>query len=155
MSFRANQRVRTRLRAAIWDFTLLYHPLRLGTKKRPWLHVGLGVVGRSTQALLNVQGLGIWRVASERYDVPIIPLGFLSLEVTPYRVFSLAVEARGISDGKNQWWDGTAEMRTWPMGPSAWFGIDARYQLLDVTQDSKGGLKTTIIAGQTTMGLRF
>jgi hypothetical protein len=117
--------------------------------------VALGATLRSTEALLTVRGIGIWRVGSERYDIPLIPMGYLSLAVTPYRVLGLHLEARGISDGTNQWWDASGELRSWPMGPTAWVGLGARYQRLDVTQDNSGGLDATILAGQGTIGLRF
>ena len=53
MSFRENQVVKTSLHAVAIDFTFLYHPLRLGTLRRPWLEVALGATLRSTQALLK------------------------------------------------------------------------------------------------------
>ncbi len=155
MSFRDGQVVQTKLHAVAFDFTLLYHPLRVGSERRPWLDVALGVTARSTQARLNVTGIGIWRVGSERYDVPILPMGFLSIDIAPYRVLGLRLEGRGISDGTNQWWDGIGELRSWPLGPTAWIGLGARYQHLDVTQENEGGLKAKILSWQGSLGLRF
>ena len=155
MSYRAGQRVKTRLEAIAWDLTLLYHPVSTGHPRRPGFRLGLGVTARNTQALLNVQGVGIWRVASERYDVPILPMAFVSLEVMPYRLVGFLLEAKGITDGNSQWWDARSEFRTSPIGPMSWIGLGFRWQQLKVVQENEGGLDATVMGGLASIGLRF
>ena len=155
MSFQAGQQVQTRFQAIAFDLTLLYRPMRLGDLAKPWLEVSLGLTARTTQAALDVRGVGIWRVGSERYDVPIVPMAFIGIDVKPYTLFGLSAEARGITDGESQWWDLSAELRTSPRGRKAWLGLGARYQLLDVARANDGGLDATILAGQASIGVRF
>jgi hypothetical protein len=155
MSFQAGQQVQTRFQAIALDLTLLYHPLRLGAQARPWLIAALGLTVRTTQAALDVRGVGIWRVGSERYDVPLVPMAYVGFDVTPFRLLGFSAEARGISDGDSQWWDVSAEIRSWPAGPRTFVGVGARYQLLDVAQPHQGGLDAEVIAGQATVGVRF
>ncbi len=155
MSFRAGQLVKSRFEAVMLDSTLLYTPLRLGQKRSPWLILELGATIRHTEAGLNVRGTGIWRVGSERYDVPFLPMGFLALDVFPFRYFGLRTEARAITDGTNQWLDLAADFRSWYMKKSVWIGLGARLQKLDVTQAGEGGLDATILAGQGSLGIRF
>ena len=155
VTFRDGQQVDTTLTASTFDMTLVYHPVHVGSFHQPKFVLGLGVTLRLTDAHIYARGLGTWRVGSEKYDVPVIPLGYLMMDIYPYRYIGLHTVVRGISDGTSRWIDGLAELRTSPISQKSWIGAGVRYQDLNVQQPDRSGMNAQILAYVAGVGIRY
>ncbi|MEE2789240.1 MAG: hypothetical protein VX589_18025, partial [Myxococcota bacterium] len=155
VTFRDGQQVDTTLTASTFDISLIYHPVRIGPFHRPSFVLGIGITLRLTDAHIYARGLGTWRVGSESYDVPLIPLGYLLMDIFPYRLVGLHTLVRGISDGTSRWIDALAELRTSPISSKAWLGFGVRYQDLQVEQPNGSGMTAQIFAYVAGVGIRY
>lgn len=155
MSFLKGQVVRSQLEAISLDLTLLYRPIKVGSTERPSFLMALGLTARNVQAALNVRSAGVWRVGAQRYDVPVLPMAFLSIDGFVSNRVGLHVEARGIGDGESHWLDAQGAVRVYTAKRAAWLAFGHRFQHLKVVQAGEGGLDAQVRSGDLAVGIRF
>lgn len=126
LRFETGRTIDSGLRLSMYDGTLAWRPWVPGEPARPWGWLEVGLTLRHLDGEATVSEVGSNRKAVEPLELAVLPLVYLGVEITPYRLVGGRIELRAIGAADALWIESHATVRCWPVGSGAWFGLGGR-----------------------------